>query len=61
MVIKDKTRDEIDEKMKWDLSKIYSNLDDWQKDFDYILNKQDDYLKFKGKLNNSENILKFFT
>ena len=60
MVIKDKTRDEIDEKMKWDLSKIYSNLDDWQKDFDYILNKQDDYLKFKGKLNNSENILKFF-
>ena len=36
MIIKDKTRDEIDEKYKWDLSKIYISEDEWLKDYEYV-------------------------
>ena len=60
MIIKDKTRDEIDEKYKWDLSQIYSSLEEWNKDFEYVKANGDKYLEFKGKLNNADNILKYF-
>ena len=60
MAIKEKTRDEIEDDMKWDLTKIYKTQENWNKDFEYINLKKDEYLKFKGKLNTSENILKFF-
>ena len=36
MTIKDKTRDEIDDKYKWDLSQIYKTEDEWLKDFEYV-------------------------
>ena len=60
MIIKDKTRSEVDEKYKWDLSKIYSSEDDWLKDYEYIKENGDTYLEFKGKLNTSNMILKYF-
>ena len=60
MTIKDKTRDEIDDKYKWDLSQIYVSLEDWLKDFEYVKTSGDKYLEFKGKLNNADNILKYF-
>ena len=60
MTIKDKTRDEIDDKYKWDLSQIYSSLEEWNKDFEYVKANGDKYLEFKGKLNNADNILKYF-
>ena len=53
MTIKDKTRDEIDEKYKWDLSKIYISEDEWFKDYEYK------YLEFKGKLNNADTIYEY--
>ena len=60
MTIKDKTRDEIDDKYKWDLSQIYSSLEEWNKDFEYVKANGDKYLEFKGKLNNADNILNYF-
>ena len=60
MTIKDKTRDEIDDKYKWDLSQIYKTEDEWLKDFEYVKASGDKYLEFKGKLNNADNILKYF-
>lgn len=60
MAIKEKTRDEIEENMKWDLKQIYKTQEDWDKDFEYINKTKDEYIKFKGKLNTSKNILKFF-
>ena len=60
MIIKDKTRDEVEEKYKWDLSKMYNSEDDWLKDFEYVKNNSDNYLKFKGKLNSSEMIYEYF-
>ncbi len=60
MAITEKTRDEVADDMKWDLTKIYKSQEDWDKDFKYIDVKKNEYLDFKGKLNTSENILKFF-
>lgn len=60
MTIKDKTRDEIDDKYKWDLSQIYKTEDEWLIDFEYVKASGDKYLEFKGKLNNADNILNYF-
>ena len=60
MIIKDKTRDEIDEKYKWDLTRIYKTEKEWQQDFEYIKANADRYLDFKGKLNTADNILAYF-
>ena len=60
MTIKDKTRNEIDDKYKWDLSQIYKTEDEWLKDFEYVKASGDKYLEFKGKLNNADNILNYF-
>ena len=59
MIIKDKTRDEIDEKYKWDLSKIYISEDEWLKDYEYVKSNGDKYLEFKGKLNNADTIYEY--
>lgn len=59
MIIKDKTRDEIDEKYKWDLKQIYASEDDWLKDFEYVKANGDKYLEFKGKLDNADTIYEF--
>ena len=59
MIIKDKTRDEIDEKYKWDLCKIYISEDEWLKDYEYVKANGDKYLEFKGKLNNADTIIKY--
>ena len=59
MTIKDKNRDEIDEKYKWDLSQIYKTEDDWLKDFEYVKKNGDKYLEFKGRLNNADTIYEY--
>lgn len=55
-----KTRDEIEEKYKWDLSKIYASEDDWFKDYKYVQSNCDKYLEFKDKLNSADMILKYY-
>lgn len=54
-----KNRDEIDEKMKWDLSSLYKNEDDFNKDLEYLESNYTKYKDFEGKLNTVENILEF--
>jgi oligoendopeptidase F len=51
------TRDQIDEKSKWNLSDIYSSNEEWEKNFDWVENALGNYDKFKGKLNDSPEAL----
>ena len=37
-------RNEIDDKYKWNLEKIYPSLEDWERDFQYV---KDNYLKIE--------------
>lgn len=45
-----KQRKEINDKYKWDLSKIYSNLDEVNKDIEVLNDKVESYLKYKGNI-----------
>jgi oligoendopeptidase F len=51
------TREQIDEKYKWNLRDIYSSDEEWEKNFDWVENKIGDYDNFRGKLKNSPEIL----
>ena len=43
-------RSEIEEKYKWDLSHIYSNEEEWEKDFKWISDNIPIYKKYEGTL-----------
>ncbi len=47
---KEKLRSEIEEKYKWDLTRIYKNLDDFNKDLEEVKKLTLEIPKFKGKL-----------
>ncbi len=51
-----KTRDQIEDKYKWNLADVYATESDWNKEFDYVQSKLGDYKKFEGKLNNPKAI-----
>jgi oligoendopeptidase F len=52
------TRDEIDEKYKWNLKDIYSSDEDWEKDFKFLEQNLTGYKRFEGRLTESaENLL----
>jgi len=52
------TRDEIEEKYKWNLKDIYSDDEEWEKDFKYIEQNISGYSKFEGRITESaENLL----
>lgn len=44
----EKTRDQIDEQYKWKLEDIYASNEEWEKDYDYLMNEID-------KISNCEN------
>lgn len=52
-------RNEIDVKYTWDLSKFYSNDEEWKADYNKLKSYVNKFKKFKGKLNNKE-VLKDF-
>ena len=52
-----KKREEVDSKYKWDLSKIYSSMDEINKDIELVKEKTNDFLKYKGHLLDSSNSL----
>ena len=60
MVKRVKTREEIEDKYKWDLSMIYVSDDDWFKDYEDVMSNCEKYLEFKGKLNSADMILKYY-
>ena len=49
MALEEKLRDDIKDEYKWDLSKIYSSKEDWQKDFDVV---KEEILKIKDYKDN---------
>ena len=53
----EKFRKEISDDYKWDLTLIYKNEEDWQKDLDDLKKQLPEYLKFKGNLTTSSNSL----
>jgi oligoendopeptidase F len=46
-------REEIAEKYKWNLKDIYADEDLWEKDFEYIKSKIDEYKNFDGTIGQS--------
>ena len=55
------SRDKIDDKYKWDLTHIYKNDDEWEKDFKWVEGNITGYEKFKGTLSkSSDHLLKCF-
>jgi len=51
------TREEIDEKEKWDLEAIYPSKEDWEKDFQRVKALIPEVVRFKGKLGESAETL----
>jgi oligoendopeptidase F len=52
------TRDDIDEKYKWNLKDIYTTDEEWEKDFQWVENNIPNYNQFEGTLSKSaENLL----
>ncbi len=51
------TRDEIEEKYKWDLSHIYETDNKWEEDFIWVEKNISNYKKFEGKLSEDSNVL----
>jgi oligoendopeptidase F len=51
--MKQKTRNEIDDKYKWDLTKIYLTDEYWYKDYDILKDEINEITKFKGIITSS--------
>ena len=51
------TRQEIEEKYKWNLSDIYSSDEQWEQDFLWVETNLNGYNHFAGKLNTNSGIL----
>lgn len=49
-------REEIEENYKWDLSTIYSNMDEYKKDFDEVKKDIPKFKEYKGKFLDSEEL-----
>ncbi|MCD3193739.1 oligoendopeptidase F [Clostridium botulinum C] len=54
-----KTRDEIKSEDKWNIEKIYSNVEEWENDFYKLKEKAKEFEKYKGKLSNPDELLGF--
>ncbi len=50
-------REEINQEYKWDLTHIYQNDEEWEKEFKSVSEKVSGYQKFEGKLAESSEIL----
>jgi oligoendopeptidase F len=54
-------REEINQEYKWDLTQIFLNDDEWEKEFKTVSEKVSGYQKFEGKLSESaENLIACF-
>ncbi|NLZ49251.1 MAG: oligoendopeptidase F [Clostridiales bacterium] len=58
---KTKTRAEIDAKDKWDLSKMYSSDDLWEKDFEGLKQEAPKLKEYAGKLGEADLLLEYLT
>ena len=42
--------------VKWDLTSVYDSVDEWQADYDIVMEMLDNYEQYRGKLNNAQDI-----
>ena len=57
----EKLRSEIDDKYKWDLTKIYEKYEDWEKDYFTAKQKIEEVSSYKDKfLKSSSNLMEYF-
>lgn len=54
-----KKRDEIEEKYKWKIDKIFSSDEEWEKAFEELKKEAPNLKSFEGKLDNIENLIKY--
>ncbi|NRT73758.1 oligoendopeptidase F [Clostridium beijerinckii] len=54
-----KKREEIEDKFKWKVDKIYKSIEEWEKDFEDVKNEAVKLKDFSGKLVNGEAILDY--
>ena len=55
-----KTRSEIEEKYKWDLTSIYKDVDSWYEDYDLVSKEIKKVLEFKGNIvKSAKNLLDY--
>ncbi len=54
-----KKREEIEDRFKWKVDKIYKSIEDWEKDFEDVKNEAIRLKEFSGKLVNGEAILDY--
>lgn len=54
-----KKRDEIEEKYKWKIDKIFSSDEEWEKSFEELKKEAPNLKSFEGKLDNIENLIKY--
>lgn len=54
-----KKREEIEDKFKWKVDKIYKSLDDWERDFEDLKKEAVSLKDYSGKLNTGEKILEY--
>jgi oligoendopeptidase F len=54
-----KLRDEINEKDKWRLDKIYKSSDEWEREFEELKSESVKLKEFSGKLSDSNQILEY--
>lgn len=52
-------REQADSKYKWDLTKLYKTEEDWNVDYDYVLNNFYKLGEYKGKLNEKNKLHEF--
>lgn len=52
-------REQADSKYKWDLTKLYKTEEDWNIDYDYVLNNFYKLGEYKGKLNEKNKLHEF--
>lgn len=54
-----KSREEVPDYEKWDLSDLYSNIDEWDKDYQSISQKAEELKNFDGKINDGPSLYSF--
>jgi oligoendopeptidase F len=54
-----KKREEIPEEYKWDIGKVYSGIEEWEKDFAKLKEIAPKLKGYKGKLNQAKELLDF--
>ena len=53
-------REEASNKYKWNLEDIYSSQEEWDKEYKYLESRINEFLEFKGKLNDKGVLKKFY-